>query len=118
MPTAPTAPTAAATDAAPAVDPDVQEMIDQVLSKPVTAPDRQIARAIELEIDRANIGEDITANRDYIRLMEKNDELTPVQVKWRKIFYPDKVKGKQRSDDEIEATRKLKVQARKDGSSS
>lgn len=95
MPTTPKPDAAAATDA------------------PQTAADRQIARAKSLERERAELGERISANRDYLRLMDKNDELTAEQGEWLDAFYPVKEKGEQRSKEEIEATRKVKEEARK-----
>lgn len=78
-----------------------------------TAAERQIARAMKLEKERAELGERISANRDYLRLMDKNDELTEDQGEWLDAFYPVKEKGEQRSKEEIEATRKVKEAARK-----
>lgn len=76
---------------------------------------KQIGRAMDLEYDRAVLGEKITANRTYLRLMAENDELTEAQEDWLDDFYPQKEKGESRSDDEIDATRKAKEIARKRG---
>lgn len=74
---------------------------------------RQIVRAVHLEKLRSDLMEQVTANRDYLRLMEKNGELNEAQTAFRKTFYPDKEKGESRDKDEIEATRKLRETARK-----
>lgn len=78
-----------------------------------TAAERQIARAKDLERQRGDLMDLITANRDYLRLMDKNDELTDEQGDWLDVFYPLKEKGEQRSKSEIEATRKAREEARK-----
>lgn len=78
-----------------------------------TAADRQIARANELERQRGDLMDLITANRDYLRLMDKNEELSTEQGDWLDVFYPQKEKGEQRSKQEVEATRKVKEAARK-----
>lgn len=77
-----------------------------------TPADRQIARAKELERRRGELMELITANRDYLRLMDKNEELTEEQGTWLDVFYPVKEKGEQRSKADVEATRKAKEEAR------
>jgi hypothetical protein len=74
---------------------------------------RQIARAEELETDRGDLMEEIAANRDFLRLMDKNKELSDAQGRWLDTFYPLKEKGEKRSEDDIEATRKLKESTRK-----
>lgn len=78
-----------------------------------TAAERQIDRAKDLERQRGALMELIAANRDYLRLMDKNDELTEEQGDWLDVFYPTKEKGEQRTKDEVEATRKAKEEARK-----
>lgn len=77
-----------------------------------TAADRQIARAKSLERERGELMDRITANRDYLRLMDKNEELTSEQGDWLDVFYPIKERGEQRSKEEVEATRKAKEEAR------
>lgn len=76
-------------------------------------PSRQITRALDLERQRAELGEKITANRDMLRLLDKAGELSDDQGNWLDVFYPEKEKGTNRSKDEIEATRKAKEAARK-----
>lgn len=80
---------------------------------PTTPADRQIARAKGLERERADLMERIGKNRDYLRLMDANEELTADQAEWLDAFYPVKEKGEQRTKEEIEATRKAKEDARK-----
>jgi len=74
--------------------------------------ERQIARAKALEKERAELQGRITKNRDYLRLMDDNESLTAEQGKWLDGFYPLKEKGERRSKEDIEATRKLKSEAR------
>lgn len=85
---------------------------------PATAAERQIARAKELEAERATLMDKIGKNRDYLRLMEANDELTPEQGVWLETFYPTKERGEKRSKEDIEATRKARQEARKAGATS
>lgn len=89
--------------AAPKTDPPAE----------LTAAQRQIERAKALEKERSELQERITKNRDYLRLMDANEELTEEQGQWLDAFYPVKEKGERRSKDEIEATRKAKEEARK-----
>lgn len=90
-------------------------MSPQPTTVPQSAAERQIARAKSLEKERAELMERIAANRDYLRLMDKNDELTDAQGEWLDTFYPQKEKGEQRSKEDIEATRKVREEARKGG---
>lgn len=77
-----------------------------------TAADRQIARAKDLEKERFELSKRITANRDYLRLMDQNEELSSEQGVWLDTFYPLKEKGERRSKEDIDATRKAKLEAR------
>ena len=78
-----------------------------------TAADRQIARAHALERQRAELQTQIGKNRDYLRLMDANQELTDEQGQWLDSFYPQKEKGERRSDEAIKRTRAAKEAARK-----
>ena len=80
--------------------------------------ERQIARAKTLEKQRAELMKKISDNREYLRLMDRNDELTDTQAEWLDVFYPEKEKGERRSKEEVEATRKAREAARKDGNDS
>lgn len=112
MPTAakpaePTTPPAEnAPDSAPAFDLSALTSGDDM-------PSRQIARALDLERQRAELGDKITANRDMLRLLDKADELSDEQGEWLDVFYPEKEKGNTRDKDAIDATRRAKDQARK-----
>ena len=89
-------------------------MSPQPAAAPVeTAADRQIARAEQLEFDRDELQKKIGKNRDYLRLMADNGELTEEQETWLLSFYPEKEKGERRSKDEIEQTRQVREAARK-----
>lgn len=78
-----------------------------------TAAGRQIARAIELERQLDELRVKVGKNRDYLRLMDANEELSDDQSEWLDTYYPEKEKGARRSTDEIEATRKAREQSRK-----
>lgn len=73
---------------------------------------KQIVRAVLLERERSSTMKKIAANREYLRLMEENEELEDDEADWLDDFYPQKEKGQQRSEDEIERTRKAKAAAR------
>lgn len=77
-----------------------------------TSGEKQIHRASVLEAERAEVMKRIAANREYLRLMEENEELEDDEADWLADFYPEKEKGQQRSEDEIERTRKVKAAAR------
>ena len=74
---------------------------------------RQIRRAIELERESASIRKRVNDNRDYLRLMDRNDELNDDQAEFLETFYPEKEKGSVRPADEVEATRRAREAARK-----
>ena len=76
---------------------------------------KQVARAIDLERQRANVLEKIAANRTYLRLMDQNEELNEAQAEFLDTFYPEKERGERRSDDELTATRRAHEHARKNG---
>lgn len=78
----------------------------------LTSAEKQVYRAQRLEAERAEVMKRIAANREYLRLMDDNEELTDAEADWLADFYPEKEKGQQRSDDEIERTRKVKAAAR------
>lgn len=78
-----------------------------------STPERQILRAARLERDRSDLMERIGKNRDYLRLMADNEELSEDQQAWVNTFYPEKEKGERRSEDDITATRKAREEARK-----
>lgn len=81
---------------------------------PPTEAQRQIARAKALELDRYELAERVTANREYLRLMDKNEALTEDEGAWLDDFYPEKSGDAKRSKEQIEATKKLKEAARKE----
>jgi hypothetical protein len=102
---------------APETDPDEiawRELVDRATAGDTPA-DRQIRRAVELEADRAKLMKRISDNREYLRLMDKNDELSEDQADFLDTFYPEKERGERRSKEDIEATRKAREAARKDG---
>lgn len=82
-------------------------------SAPVSAGARQIERAKQLEKERGVLQGKIAKNREYLRLMADNDELSAAEKKFVEVFYPEKEKGERRSDEEIEATKKAREAARK-----
>lgn len=78
---------------------------------------RRIHQAQELERERKDVQDRIGVNRTQLRQMRDADELPADLVKWVDTWYPEKEKGTTREKDEIEATRKLREAARKDGNS-
>lgn len=106
----------AALDPGTAVEPPAApDFIALVLAKDdgdLSTAERQIKRALVLEKTRAEHQDKISKNRDYLRLMDGNEELTEEQGAWLDSFYPVKEKGEQRTKEEIELTRKAKERAR------
>lgn len=76
---------------------------------------RQVQRAIELEAQISSLREKVNDNRTYLRMMDKNDELTEDQSEFVEVFYPEKEKGERRPPAEVEATRIARAAARKNG---
>jgi len=99
---------------APAADPyaALRKSVEGVDEKDRTPAERQFLRAHALEADRADVMKKIASNREYLRLMADNDELSGDIADWLEDFYPQKEKGERRSDDEIERTRRAKAAAR------
>lgn len=73
---------------------------------------QQILRAVKLEGERADNLSRIAKNRDFLRLLNDNEALTPEQQKWLLTFYATKEKDERRSKDEVEETKKAKEAAR------
>lgn len=103
---------AAAPAEAPVPHAELLKAIQDTDADERTTGQKQIARALALESERGAIMKKIAANRTYLRLMEENEELTDAEADWLDDFYPQKEKGQQRSEDEIERTRKAKAAAR------
>lgn len=80
---------------------------------PKGSPIWAIGQAMHLERERAKLGERITANRDFCRNLLKMDALDDDTKRFVEVFYPEKEKGSNRSEAEVEATRKLRDQVRK-----
>lgn len=78
-----------------------------------TSGARQVARAVALEAERAKNMKAVDSNRKYLRLMDDNGELSDDQAAFIDTFYPEKEMGEQRSQDEIDATRRAREAARK-----
>lgn len=78
---------------------------------------KQVRRAIVLEQQISTLREKVNDNRTYLRLMDRNDELTEDQSEFTEVFYPEKEKGERRDADEVTATRRAREFARKNGSS-
>lgn len=99
----------------PEAPPAAPSFIAQIVAKDEadrSPAERQIIRALTLEKERSEHQTKVSKNRDYLRLMDANEELTAEQGEWLDAFYPLKEKGEQRSKDEIERTRKAKEEAR------
>jgi hypothetical protein len=91
----------------------ILDAIGEIDANERTSAEKQILRAAHLERERASLMKQIASNREYLRLMADNDELSNEQEDWLGDFYPEKEKGQTRTSDEVEATRKAKAAARK-----
>lgn len=76
---------------------------------------RQIKRALRLEREISALRQSVNDNRDYLRMMDRNEELNDDQSEFLDTWYPEKEKGERRPQDEVEATRRAKALARKNG---
>lgn len=76
---------------------------------------RQIERALRLEREISALRQSVNDNRDYLRLMDRNEELNDDQSEFLDVWYPEKEKGERRPPEEVEATRRAKALARKNG---
>lgn len=90
----------------------LRDEIESIEPDDRTSPERQFIRAQDLERDRAELMKRIAANREYLRLMGANDELSDDLADWLADFYPEKEKGEKRNADEVERTRLAKAAAR------
>lgn len=77
------------------------------------SPQRQIKLALELERQRADLMEQISSNRQYLRFMQKGKELNEDQTEFLETFYPEKEKGNVRDKSDVEATRRARAAARR-----
>jgi hypothetical protein len=73
---------------------------------------RQVRRAITLEKQVAELREKVNDNRTYLRLMDRNEELSEAQAEFTDVFYPEKEKGERKPKEETQATRRAKLAAR------
>lgn len=80
-----------------------------------TPASRQIRRALRLEQELSKLRQSVNDNRDYLRLMDRNEELDEDQSEFLEVWYPEKEKGERRPPEEVEATRRAKSLARKNG---
>jgi hypothetical protein len=84
----------------------------------IGTPDWLIARAFELENERFELQEKVSANRRTLRDLDKQGALSKAQSAWLNVFYSLKVQGTTRDKDANEATRRAREHARKNGKAS
>lgn len=81
---------------------------------PKGSPSWLIAKARELEKQRAAILEKVGANRESLRNLDKQDALSEDEGEWLDVFYPERGDSDEpRSKEENERTRKAREHARK-----
>jgi hypothetical protein len=78
---------------------------------------RQVKRAIELEQTIADLRQKVNDNRTYLRLMDRNGELTDDQGTFTDVFYAEKERGERRTEKEAAATTRARKLARANGKS-
>lgn len=93
---------------------EVPKSADHAEGHEVWSPVGLIWQAKQLEADRVAHQKKITQNRTQLRTMDGIDALTEDQGLWLDAFYPEKEKGKTRTKEEVEATRKLHAEAVKE----
>lgn len=81
-------------------------------AEPQTPGARQVQRAKDLEKQRSDLMDEISANRTYLRLMATNGELSAEEKAFVDTFYPSKERGERRSAEQIAATRTARDEAR------
>lgn len=106
-------PTAPPEEAAATTDNGAVDLYTGDADAPPGTPDWLIARAIQLEQERAQIQSRVAANRRSLRDLDSQDALTDEQAEFLDIWYPEKERGQRRDKEDIEATRKAREQARK-----
>lgn len=74
---------------------------------------RQVRRAIDLEAQISKLREKVNDNRTYLRLMDRNDELSEAQAEFTDVFYAEKERGERKTKEEALATRRARESARK-----
>lgn len=78
---------------------------------------RQVLRAIELERQISELRQKVNDNRTYLRLMDRNGELTDDQGTFTDVFYAEKERGERRTEEEAAATTRARKLARQNGNS-
>jgi hypothetical protein len=73
---------------------------------------RQVKRAIELEQEISVLRQRVADNRTYLRLMDRNGELTDDQGEFTDVFYAEKERGRERTEEESAATTRARKLAR------
>lgn len=71
------------------------------------------ALAVKLEQQSATLQKQISANRSQLRNLVAMGACTAEQRRWVQVFYPEKQRGERRSAEDVEATRKARLAARK-----
>lgn len=86
-----------------------EELFEHVASiKEPTSAHRQYLRAHQLEAEKQRLQKAIGANREYLRLMDANEELPEELGAWLDDFYGTKSKGEARTADEIKRGREAR----------
>jgi len=80
----------------------------------VIIPSDHIHRAKELEFERGKLQEQVTQNRNMLRMLDANHALLDDEQDWLDAFYAEKRKGKPRSTEEIDETKKVRKEAREE----
>lgn len=76
---------------------------------------RQVKRAIQLYREMVAARTNLNGCRDLLRSLRKNEGLNQDQEEFVDVFFPDKERGTSRSQDEINASKKLHDVAVKNG---
>lgn len=82
------------------------EQINAIPEDEREIPEVQFMRACNLEHQKAEVGKQINANRQFLRIMDDTDTLNDDLSEWLETFYATKNDGENRSKDEVQVTRK------------
>lgn len=107
--------TDAAKEAAAQAEQDWLDLVKDATSTGHELAQEYVQDAIRLEADRAGVLAKIADVRDMLRKLDNTDKLNEAQAEFLDVFYPEKERGERRSAEDLEATRRAREAARKNG---
>lgn len=96
-----------------AAEQEWNELVDRATSTGHELAQEYVKDAIRLEGERAAVMAEISVTRDMLRNLDKTNKLNDDQAEFIDVWFPEKERGQNRSRDDIEATRRAKLAARR-----